>query len=90
MEKKTYRTLIKAAHPVYGGNEFIIGVIVGILSVTTGDSRLGLIEVDMETGNHIIPVYATFTDYMVAVGLIEKRYPGLCAFDLKDDELEKI
>ena len=77
-----YSTLVKGNHPVYGNNEYVVGVIMGIMSVVTDHiGSTGPILVDAETGNHILRVRTTAELYGVFERFVERKYPGLCEFN---------
>lgn len=83
---KIYKTLIKRDHKL-GGNDYVQGVIYGILRVMCVGKKIPYGHGETEAGL-IIPVKCTRRQYKKAAKMIEKDYKNVCIFDYKDNESE--
>lgn len=93
---KDYYTRIKNDGSVFsGGNEYVLGVIMGImLSVcveyTDDDFLTKLcrntthILKDNRTGDAVYRVRTTHELYDAFMSIVERYYPGICEFDIFD------
>lgn len=93
---KDYYTRIKNNDPVTGGgNRFVQGVVMGIMTSVCIDcvddefikyiSKDSIrILVDKQSGDNIYRIRTTQERYDIFTGIVEKQYPGLCDFDIYD------
>lgn len=82
MKGQRYFTLIKNDHPVFGGNAYVRGVIMGIMATTCDGDWIGPVAVEAETDNHFFKVATTPAKYQLFANRVEERYPGLCEFNV--------
>ena len=85
MEGKRYFTNIKNNHPVFGGNAYVRGVVMGIMVTTCDGDWVGPQWVDKKTEDHAFEVATTPEKYQLFAERVEKKYPGLCEFDYDID-----
>lgn len=83
LEKKLFWTRVRGDHEKWGNNNYVQGVIVGIQDVVCNEEVHGALWCNSETGDCFIPVKCRPTQYQRFVGHVEKRYPGLCEFNVK-------
>ena len=83
MKGKTYFTLVKNDHAVFGNNAYVRGVVMGIMTTTCDGDPVGPQWVEKETDDHYFEVATTDTKYQLFAERVEKKYPGLCEFDVK-------
>lgn len=101
MKKKTYNTKnyytrIKNNDPIVGGgNEYVQGVIMGVMTSVCRDCvdddfltfiSKGTIRIlrDKQTGDHIYTICTTDELYDKFKSIVEREYPNVCEFDIYD------
>lgn len=81
MMEKNYKTRIKNNHPVFGENQYVTGVVMGMLTMIAGEDHIGLTLFDRKTGDHVFQSRTTEEKYNYFVSRVNEKYPGLCEFD---------
>lgn len=80
--KRIYWTKIDGNNKIFGGREYICGRINGFMEVLCGRNSSPRL-VDPENNVEHISVKCTEEEYQAFQKLVEKRYPGLCEFDVE-------
>ena len=82
MKGKTYYTLVKYNHPVFGGNNYVRGVIMGMMTTICYGDQIGPVRVSALSSNHYLEITTTEARYRLFKERVEERYPGLCEFNV--------
>lgn len=80
--ERIYWTKINGGDKIFGGNAYVRGRISGFLEVLCGKSVTPTF-LDPETGDAHASVKCTEEQYRVFRKMVEKRYPGLCEFNVE-------
>lgn len=84
MDKRSFWTIIKGDVNVFGRNDYVRGVIMGIQYVVCGKGSVTTpLFVDEETGDAHFGIKCSEKLYGLFADIVEKKYPGLCEFDAK-------
>ena len=84
--ERIYWTKINGNYEGFGINsDYVRGRISGFLEVLCGKS-IAPTSLNPETGDAHMGVKCTEEKYQVFRKMIEKRYPGLCEFDVEFEE----
>lgn len=83
--KRIYWTKIRGVDKTFGCTDYVRGRINGFSEVLCG-LHVRPICVEPENGDRYICVKCTEEQYQAFQNLVEKRYPGLCEFDVEYEE----
>ena len=84
MDKRSFWTTIKGDANVFGRNDYVRGVIMGIQYVVCGkDSVTAPLLGDKATGDVHFRVKCSEKLYNLFAKIVEEKYPCLCEFDAK-------